>query len=169
MVAGCRPDRPQPRRRVLRCIRMPSARRAPHIPPDISLDFEFHPDGEKAGCLVAAQRSGDEAVPSLELAIRAPGTFRTAARRKEAPFAALRTQGRAVDAPQPEGRLLPAVRQARGDRAFELSKRFQAKPNRRFEARKKDLAPQHGFEPRFTASKAAVLPLDDRGAIWRLF
>ena len=29
----------------------------------------------------------------------------------------------------------------------------------------KNLAPQPGFEPRFTASKAAVLPLDDRGAI----
>ena len=26
-----------------------------------------------------------------------------------------------------------------------------------------DLAPRHGFEPRFTAPKAAVLPLDDRG------
>ena len=28
---------------------------------------------------------------------------------------------------------------------------------------KKQVAPQRGFEPRFTASKAAVLPLDDRG------
>ncbi len=27
------------------------------------------------------------------------------------------------------------------------------------------LAPQRGFEPRFTASKAAVLPLDDRGML----
>ena len=27
------------------------------------------------------------------------------------------------------------------------------------------VAPRHGFEPRFTAPKAAVLPLDDRG-IW---
>ena len=27
----------------------------------------------------------------------------------------------------------------------------------------KHLAPRHGFEPRFTAPKAAVLPLDDRG------
>jgi hypothetical protein len=27
----------------------------------------------------------------------------------------------------------------------------------------KSLAPRHGFEPRFTAPKAAVLPLDDRG------
>lgn len=27
----------------------------------------------------------------------------------------------------------------------------------------KGLAPRHGFEPRFTAPKAAVLPLDDRG------
>ena len=26
-----------------------------------------------------------------------------------------------------------------------------------------ELAPRHGFEPRFTAPKAAVLPLDDRG------
>src|SRR5947207_3148983 len=26
-----------------------------------------------------------------------------------------------------------------------------------------NLAPRHGFEPRFTAPKAAVLPLDDRG------
>ena len=26
------------------------------------------------------------------------------------------------------------------------------------------LAPRHGFEPRFTAPKAAVLPLDDRGS-----
>src|SRR3954451_24303187 len=29
--------------------------------------------------------------------------------------------------------------------------------------RKKKLAPRHGFEPRLTAPKAAVLPLDDRG------
>src|SRR5579871_2228633 len=29
------------------------------------------------------------------------------------------------------------------------------------------LAPRHGFEPRFTAPKAAVLPLDDRGMISR--
>src|SRR4051812_23238373 len=28
---------------------------------------------------------------------------------------------------------------------------------------KKVMAPRHGFEPRFTAPKAAVLPLDDRG------
>ena len=28
---------------------------------------------------------------------------------------------------------------------------------------RKELAPRHGFEPRFTAPKAAVLPLDDRG------
>ncbi len=27
----------------------------------------------------------------------------------------------------------------------------------------RNLAPRHGFEPRFTAPKAAVLPLDDRG------
>ena len=27
------------------------------------------------------------------------------------------------------------------------------------------LAPRHGFEPRFTAPKAAVLPLDDRGIL----
>jgi hypothetical protein len=27
------------------------------------------------------------------------------------------------------------------------------------------LAPRHGFEPRFTAPKAAVLPLDDRGML----
>ena len=27
------------------------------------------------------------------------------------------------------------------------------------------MAPRHGFEPRFTAPKAAVLPLDDRGVI----
>jgi len=27
------------------------------------------------------------------------------------------------------------------------------------------LAPRHGFEPRFTAPKAAVLPLDDRGSL----
>ena len=27
----------------------------------------------------------------------------------------------------------------------------------------KVVAPRHGFEPRFTAPKAAVLPLDDRG------
>jgi hypothetical protein len=26
------------------------------------------------------------------------------------------------------------------------------------------VAPRHGFEPRFTAPKAAVLPLDDRGS-----
>ncbi len=26
------------------------------------------------------------------------------------------------------------------------------------------MAPRHGFEPRFTAPKAAVLPLDDRGS-----
>src|SRR5260370_25701049 len=30
-----------------------------------------------------------------------------------------------------------------------------------------DLAPRHGFEPRFTAPKAAVLPLDDRGRDWK--
>src|SRR5689334_15887202 len=30
-------------------------------------------------------------------------------------------------------------------------------------SRLKDVAPRHGFEPRFTAPKAAVLPLDDRG------
>ena len=30
----------------------------------------------------------------------------------------------------------------------------------------KGVAPRHGFEPRFTAPKAAVLPLDDRGR-WR--
>ena len=29
----------------------------------------------------------------------------------------------------------------------------------------KYLAPRHGFEPRFTAPKAAVLPLDDRGLL----
>src|ERR1700733_4720929 len=28
----------------------------------------------------------------------------------------------------------------------------------------RSLAPRHGFEPRFTAPKAAVLPLDDRGS-----
>ena len=27
------------------------------------------------------------------------------------------------------------------------------------------VAPRHGFEPRFTAPKAAVLPLDDRGSL----
>ena len=27
------------------------------------------------------------------------------------------------------------------------------------------MAPRHGFEPRFTAPKAAVLPLDDRGML----
>ena len=30
---------------------------------------------------------------------------------------------------------------------------------------RKVVAPRHGFEPRFTAPKAAVLPLDDRGLI----
>ncbi len=30
------------------------------------------------------------------------------------------------------------------------------------------VAPRRGFEPRFTAPKAAVLPLDDRGILWRL-
>jgi hypothetical protein len=30
------------------------------------------------------------------------------------------------------------------------------------------LAPRHGFEPRFTAPKAAVLPLDDRGSCFQL-
>ena len=29
------------------------------------------------------------------------------------------------------------------------------------------VAPRHGFEPRFTAPKAAVLPLDDRGSSWK--
>ena len=29
----------------------------------------------------------------------------------------------------------------------------------------RSLAPRHGFEPRFTAPKAAVLPLDDRGSL----
>src|SRR5665213_2152021 len=33
----------------------------------------------------------------------------------------------------------------------------------RFQAPTFRLAPRHGFEPRFTAPKAAVLPLDDRG------
>ena len=28
------------------------------------------------------------------------------------------------------------------------------------------VAPRHGFEPRFTAPKAAVLPLDDRGELY---
>src|SRR5512144_3240757 len=28
-----------------------------------------------------------------------------------------------------------------------------------------EVAPRHGFEPRFTAPKAAVLPLDDRGML----
>ena len=31
------------------------------------------------------------------------------------------------------------------------------------EFEKEGVAPRHGFEPRFTAPKAAVLPLDDRG------
>lgn len=31
----------------------------------------------------------------------------------------------------------------------------------------RSLAPRHGFEPRFTAPKAAVLPLDDRGILRR--
>src|SRR5665213_3375677 len=30
---------------------------------------------------------------------------------------------------------------------------------------KTNVAPRHGFEPRFTAPKAAVLPLDDRGSL----
>ena len=34
--------------------------------------------------------------------------------------------------------------------------------------RNKSLAPRHGFEPRFTAPKAAVLPLDDRGMLGEL-
>jgi hypothetical protein len=33
-----------------------------------------------------------------------------------------------------------------------------------FEFQREGLAPRHGFEPRFTAPKAAVLPLDDRGS-----
>jgi hypothetical protein len=35
----------------------------------------------------------------------------------------------------------------------------------------KVLSPRHGFEPRFTAPKAAVLPLDDRGSLgeWRAY
>ncbi len=35
--------------------------------------------------------------------------------------------------------------------------------NRERNLAKRRLAPRHGFEPRFTAPKAAVLPLDDRG------
>ncbi len=35
---------------------------------------------------------------------------------------------------------------------------------KRFAGILKGVAPRHGFEPRFTAPKAAVLPLDDRGA-----
>jgi hypothetical protein len=73
VVAGYLPHRPQPRLCDAFGCRAPVA--PPTSPPDISLDFEFPPDREKAGCLVAAQRSGDEAVPSLELAIRAPEHF----------------------------------------------------------------------------------------------
>ena len=32
----------------------------------------------------------------------------------------------------------------------------------------RSMAPRHGFEPRFTAPKAAVLPLDDRGMIRKM-
>ena len=35
------------------------------------------------------------------------------------------------------------------------------------ESTQKGVAPRHGFEPRFTAPKAAVLPLDDRGVSGR--
>ena len=34
-----------------------------------------------------------------------------------------------------------------------------------FEFELEVVAPRHGFEPRFTAPKAAVLPLDDRGSL----
>jgi hypothetical protein len=34
----------------------------------------------------------------------------------------------------------------------------------RWRLARNSLAPRHGFEPRFTAPKAAVLPLDDRGS-----
>ena len=39
------------------------------------------------------------------------------------------------------------------------------KENRRRRLAKRAMAPRHGFEPRFTAPKAAVLPLDDRGSV----
>ena len=53
-------------------------------------------------------------------------------------------------------------------RMFRLETQFQkpsilsTKTAPRFET--EGVAPRHGFEPRFTAPKAAVLPLDDRGS-----
>src|SRR5260370_14941150 len=40
---------------------------------------------------------------------------------------------------------------------------FQAAVHTGLGAALRRLAPRHGFEPRFRAAKAAVLPLDDRG------
>src|SRR5438477_1866704 len=45
-----------------------------------------------------------------------------------------------------------------------MGDRFLLSPINGVEPGFRDLAPRHGFEPRFTAPKAAVLPLDDRGA-----
>ena len=46
-----------------------------------------------------------------------------------------------------------------------LSKRRDAVNKKLDEFEIDVVAPRHGFEPRFTAPKAAVLPLDDRGSL----
>ncbi len=45
----------------------------------------------------------------------------------------------------------------------DLSERARLRALTRNSLITRDVAPRHGFEPRFTAPKAAVLPLDDRG------
>ena len=44
-----------------------------------------------------------------------------------------------------------------------VQNRYSIAKKRFVNAETKAVAPRHGFEPRFTAPKAAVLPLDDRG------
>ena len=63
-----------------------------------------------------------------------------------------------------EGKIVPVWRQP-FDMIALANESAQAELGRRTTRKwpKSKLAPRHGFEPRFTAPKAAVLPLDDRG------
>jgi hypothetical protein len=70
-----------------------------------------------------------------------------------------------------EDRLASNIRWRRGSPSLcANSPKFRggAVNKKREKVRDEVLAPRHGFEPRFTAPKAAVLPLDDRG-IGKLF
>src|SRR5439155_8777423 len=60
-----------------------------------------------------------------------------------------------------DSRMLSAPVASPPDRTKE--KRWSAVNCRDAFRAKNIVAPRHGFEPRFTAPKAAVLPLDDRG------